>query len=310
MTRVMTAAVRGSIDVIRSPWLVAGALLVTLAAAAPFAVIVGNRLQQALAHEPPIALGSGEIDADWWSEFRAHAEGLAATFTPTVIGFAAPLDNLSALLDATRRPLSLLAPIAAAVIVWAWFWGVALTRFHRPHRRSMRDTVAAGFAHLPRFLIISLAAAAVQLILYLTVHPLLFRVAYQGLADGMSEPAAFAVRVAFYLVFGVLLATVSLAADYSRIIQVVDRPPSVGATIARGTGIVRRHYGVVLALFAATGLLFGLLLAAYGGIEIYGGARVGGWRGVALAQLYIIGRLVIRLTSAASELRLLAALRT
>src|SRR5688572_5887054 len=127
MTRTLTILGRGAIDVCRSPLLIAGALIVTLAAAAPFALIVGNQLQDALANQPPIALGSGEIDADWWSEFRAHAEGLAATFTPTVLGFAAPLDNLSAVLDGTRRPWPLLAPIVAAMVVWAWFWGVALS---------------------------------------------------------------------------------------------------------------------------------------------------------------------------------------
>ena len=50
MTRMLTILGRGAIDVCRSPLLIAGALIVTLAAAAPFALIVGNQLQDALAH--------------------------------------------------------------------------------------------------------------------------------------------------------------------------------------------------------------------------------------------------------------------
>ena len=91
-------------QVARAPLLIVLTVIVTVAAAAPFALVLGAELRAALADQPPIALGSSEIDADWWNEFRSHADGLAATFTPTVIGFAAPLDNLSAIADGTRRP--------------------------------------------------------------------------------------------------------------------------------------------------------------------------------------------------------------
>lgn len=322
MRRVARAVASGVLDVIRSPWLIAGAAIITVMAALPFALIVGDRLQEALANQPPIALGSGEIDADWWSEFRAHAEGLAATFTPTVIGFAAPLDNLSAVLDGTLRPLPLLAPIAVAMLAWAWFWGVALTRFAeqgslapppagRQRARSFRAAGAAGVVHFPRFVVISAAAAVAQLILYLTVHRVLFSVIYErSIGDGTPEPVAFAVRVALYVVFGIVLATVSLVADYTRIVDVVDRPATVGVMMRTGVGFVREHYGAVLAQFVLTGLLFVMLLAVYGTIDIYGGARVAGWRGIAIAQAYILGRLIIRLTFAASEMRLFQALRT
>ena len=309
MRRMLTILGRGAIDVCRSPLLIAGALIVTLAAAAPFALIVGNQLQEALANQPPIALGSGEIDADWWSEYRVHAEGLAATFTPTVIGFAAPLDNLSAILDGTHRPPVLIVPVVTAAIVWAWFWGVVLTRLHA--RGPYRHALAAGFRHLPRFVVISAAAAAAQLVLYLTVHPLLFTViAERVITSGFSEPAAFAVRVVFYGVFVTLIATVSLAADYTRIAQVADRPDSVRTLLGQGVGFVARHFAAVIGLCALIGLLLAILLTGYGALDIYGGSRVGGWRGVALAQLYIIARLIIRLTNAAAELRLFAAVRS
>ena len=64
----------------------------------------------------------------------------------------------------------------------------------------------------------------------------------------------------------------------------------------------------VFALYLAAGLLFVLLLAAYGAIDIAGGVDVGGWRGIVIAQAYIVARIVVRLTFAASELRLYRAL--
>jgi hypothetical protein len=307
MSRVVAAAAGGLLDVLRSPLLVAGAVVVALATAAPFAVVVGDRLREALAHQPPIALGSGEIDADWWSEFRVHAEGLAATFTPAIIGFAAPLDALSGILDGTRRPIVLAMPIVAALVVWSWFWGVALTRFH-DRTLAMRGVLAAGWSHWPRFIAVSLTAAAAQLVLYLTVHPLLFRVVYDGIVnDGTAQPTAFALRVVLYLIFGLVIVTVSLIADYSRAVDVVDRPARFGETWRAGWRFVRGHVSQVLTLYVIIGSLFVALLAVYGIVEIYGGASVGGWRGIAIGQAYIVGRLIIRLSFGASALRLLKA---
>ena len=48
------------------------------------------------------------VNYDWWQEFTSQATGLGTTFSPTIIGFAATLDNISSLLDAQRE----IAPIA------------------------------------------------------------------------------------------------------------------------------------------------------------------------------------------------------
>ena len=58
----MTPAVRsfaaGLWTVLRAPILVIVVVVTTMAAAAPFGAVLGSRLQEALANQPPIALGS------------------------------------------------------------------------------------------------------------------------------------------------------------------------------------------------------------------------------------------------------------
>jgi hypothetical protein len=307
MRRVVSALAGGVGDVLRAPAVIALAGLVTLLSAAPFALVVGNQVREALADQPPIALGSGEIDGDWWSEFLVHARGLAATFTPAIIGFAAPLDNLSGVLDRTRRPAVLLVPVLIAMMAWSWLWGVALTRYHAGPG-SLGRALAAGVSHWPRFFAISAGAAALQIVLYLTIHPLLFGVVFDNMISGAtSEPVAFAIRVGLYLVFGVMIVAVSLVADYSRAFDVVERPGTLMALPGAAVRFVREQATAVATLYLATGLLFVTLFAAFGIVDIYGGSRVGGWRGIAIAQGYIFGRLVIRLTFGASELRLVKA---
>ena len=295
--------------VFRAPILVASVVVLTMAAAIPFGIVLGTRLQEALANQPPIALGSGEIDADWWVEFRAQADGLAATFTPAVIGFAAPLDNLSSVLDGTARPLALAGPVVLAGVLWAWLWGGLLSRF-QSGALGLRGFVSAASRHWPRFLVVSAAAAGVQLLLYLTVHAALFGPIYAALAAGVaSEREAFLIRVGLYLLFGGLLMLVALVGDYTRVAIVVTRPPTLTQAVVAGADFVRRHFGSVATLFVMTGLLFAGLVMVYGAGEIYGGSRVGGWRGIIIGQIYIVARIAIRLIFAASELKLFQALR-
>lgn len=310
MNRATRSLVAGLWMVLRAPILVAVVVVITMAAAAPFGAMLGSQLQQSLSNQPPIALGSGEIDADWWAEFRAHAEGLAATFTPTVIGFAAPLDNLSALLDGDRRPLALIGPVMLTALIWAWLWGGILHRFDVGRGVSLREFVSAAFAHLPRFVLISAVAAAAQLVLYLTIHPLLFGPVFNVLiANVDSERTAFFIRAGLYGLFGIPVVLVTLAADYTRVGLVATVPIRLRDHFGDGVGFLKRNLGSALVLYVLTGMLFVALLAFYGTGEIYGGSRVGGWRGVLVGQAYIVCRLVIRLTFAASEMQLFKSLR-
>jgi len=301
---VTRAWISGIGQVASSPLLVVLTIVLTMAAAVPFGVVLRSELEIALATQPPVDLGSSEVDADWWSEFRAHADGLAATFTPTVIGFAAPLDNLSALLDGSQRPMVLALPIAISLVMWAWLWGVALRRFDLGRGLTIGEAIQSGFSTLPRFVAISVVAAVIQIALYLTIHPLMFQAAYPAvIGSSMSEPAAFAVRIVFYLLFGLLVVVVSLLADYARVAQVVLRPLALGQALSAANQFIRSRFSAVIALYLMTGLLFAVMMTAYGVIDSYGGTRVGGWRGIAIGQAFICGRLVIRLIFGASELQ-------
>ncbi|MEX2269896.1 MAG: hypothetical protein WD690_00400 [Vicinamibacterales bacterium] len=67
---------------------------------------------------------------------------------------------------------------------------------------------------------------------------------------------------------------------------------------------VKAHFLVAVTIYLAAGVLFVTLLIAYAAAESYGGTRLGGWRVIALGQAYILGRLTLRLTPGASDVRL------
>jgi hypothetical protein len=71
-----------------------------------------------------------------------------------------------------------------------------------------------------------------------------------------------------------------------------------------GAAFVRDHLASVAALYLLMGTLFVAVTVAYGALEIYGGSQVSGWRAIAIGQAYIVARLAMRLSVAASELHL------
>lgn len=305
------AFMSGVAAVVTAPMVVIAAAALTMLMALPFAVVLGSRVQHSLSTQPPVALDETEIDPEWWQEFRAHARGLEATFTPAIIGFAAPLDSLSAVLDGRRPALAVLAPIALSIVGWAFFWGGALRRFNGRSAIGPRAFIAEGARFLPRFVIIAIAAALAIVVLYFTLHAIMFGPVYHWLASrASSERTAFFARVVLYAVFFAPVAIVGLIADYARVASVIGSARGAGDSLRAGLAFVRTHFSAVLGVYLLGAALFVLVTVAYGTLEIYGGSQVGGWRVIAIGQFYILIRLGIRLSAAAAGLRLFAARST
>lgn len=310
MGQALRALGSGLRTVITAPVLLFAVTAASLLSALPFGLVLGSQLRVALANRQPVYLGTAEIDAEWWMAFREHAEGLAATFTPAILGAAAPLDNLSALLDGSARPLAILGPVLLSVLVWAWLWGGLLERFHADRLIGVRAFWTAGRRHLWTFAAISLAAAAAHLVLYFTVHALLFGPVFGWLASAAdTERAAFLWRIALYGVFGACLLAVSMVADFARISVVVQSRRGLGQAMAASAAFLRTHAGSALLLYALAGLMFATMLALYVTGEVYGGTRLGGWRSIVIGQGYIVARLAIRLALSAGTVRLFTRLQ-
>lgn len=300
--------IAGIVDVLRSPLLVIGIAAIMLVITVPFAAVVHARLQASLSVQPHVNLNETEIDSEWWMEFRDHARGIMATFTPSVLGFAATLDAISNILDGRAIPAGIVAPLVISLVAWAFMWGAVLERFRAGRGLGVAGFARAGAMHFVPFVVIAIVAAAINLLLFVTVHRLLFGPVHAWLV-GMTttERDAFFVRVVLYLIFFALIATVSLVADYARMAAVADARSGPLTLLRHSLAFIRTHVGAVATLFILTGLIFVVITVAYGTLEVVGGSEVGGWRAVAIGQAYVLLRLAIRLTFAASELRLFSA---
>lgn len=274
-------------------WLLAyaGSLAVALPVAAMMAITLSGA-----ADGYPAPLGRGALDVDWWQRLRQHEAGLATEFLPRTLGFAAPLDSISVLVGG---PTWHAAPVVMALVVyavtWAVLWAMVLTRLARTREAGARQAWHAARRFAGPMLSISVVAALVAGVLYLTLQPVLLDWLDVRLARGADSRAAFLIRTALAATFGAALLGVSVTADVARAHSVLAGEPSLVRNLGAAWRLVTRSAATVTLICMTWLALHLLLLAGYGVAEVIGGARLGGWRAVLVAQGYVAARLLLRL---------------
>jgi hypothetical protein len=303
---VFACFVDGARRVARAPGVLGGVWVVNLLLAVPFALAVRGALEAHFGDSVVARDAAQGFSLDWWGEFAARADGLAATFSASVIGFAAVLRNLSDLADA-RAPI---APLAGAIglwlLAWTFLWGGILDRYARP-----RATRAAGFfgacgAHAGRMLRLGLLAGIAYAVLMWYVHPLLFESLYGWMTHDLAvERTAFLIRLSLYLLFGALLLIVHIVTDLARVRAVIeDRRSMIGAYLA-GWRLLAARPGAVLGVYGLAAVALVIWLALYA-LVAPGARGSGAWVWVAFlaGQVYLAGRLWLKLQVPASLIAL------
>ena len=289
--------------VTRAPAILAGVWVLTILVSLPLALGLRTMLDQHLGDSLAADSAVTGVNYDWWQEFSDQATGLGVTFRPTIIGFGAVLDNLSAFIDNEHKPIVIVGAAAAYVLLWLFFAGGIIDRYARE-----RPTRAAGFfaacgVFFFRFLRLAIVMWIVYAVLFGYVHPMLFNTWLTRLTrEVTAERTAFFMRVGFYVVFGSLIALANLIFDYAKVRAVVEDRRSMLGAIRAAAAFARRNSGTALGLYLFDVALFAIVVAAYA--LVAPGAGRGGWTtwaGLLVGQLYILARLWVKLVFWASE---------
>jgi hypothetical protein len=299
---ILTAWLDGFARVRQAPAVLVGVFVVTLAAAAPLAIVMRGLIDGHLGSSLAANAAADSVNYDWWQEFSSQASGLGTTFTPVVIGFASTLDSLSGIFDASRPIMPIAAALAAYLLVWTFLSGGILDRYARQRPTRAHGFFAACGVYFWRFLRLGLVAGVLYWTLFAYAHPWLLDGVYDWLiVDVSAERVAFAWRFLLYAVFGATLVAVNIAMDYAKIRLVVeDRRSAIGA-LSAALGFLGRHSGRALGLYALNGLVFLGLIALWAFIDPgAGSAGLSMWVGFAATQLYLLARLALKLQFMAS----------
>jgi hypothetical protein len=286
-----------------APGLLLGVYAMTVVLALPLAITMRGLLQAHLGASLAAEEAANGVNYDWWQEFTSQATGLGTTFSPTIIGFAATLDNISSLLDAHREIAPIAGALALYLLSWTFLVGGVIDRYARQRPVRAAGFFAASGVHFFRLLRLAVVSGFVYWWLFAYVHPWLFLEWFPARTRTMSvERDVFFWRVALYVLFGALLVVINVIFDYAKIrIVVEDRRSALGA-LSAAVRFVWRQRGRVASLYALNGLAFLIVIAAWAlvapGVQT---GRAELWLGFLASQLYVLARLALKLQFLASE---------
>lgn len=300
---MMTAWRDGIRRVNGAPALLLGVWALTLLVSVPMAAAMRGMLAQHLGASLAADTAASGVNYDWMQEFSDQAAGLGVTFRPTILGFGAVLDNLSAFIDNTERPVVIVGAATVYIVLWIFVAGGIIDRYARDRPTRTVGFFASSGVFFFRFLRLAAVQWIVYAVLFGSVHPLLFDRLYPGLVHEVTvERTAFAVRVALYLVFGGVVAACATVFDYAKVRAVVEDRRSMLSAIAEAIGFIGRNAAAAVSLFLANFALFTAVIGLYALVAPgAGGAGASMWIGFAVGQLYVIARLWVKLVFWASE---------
>jgi len=286
----------------RAPAILAGVWLLTIAVGLPAALVVRGAIARQLGRSTTADAVAAGADYDWMQEFAAQASGIGATVRPTIVGFGAVLDNLSGFLDNRPAPLVVAAVAGAYLCAWLFVAGGIIDRYARDRATRAAGFFAASGTFFFRFVRLGIAMLVVYGFLFNVVHRWLFGPLWIRLTHDLTvERTAFLIRVALYIVFGAALAACNAVFDYAKVRAVVEDRRSMLGAIAGALRFIQTNVTSVAALYLADFGLFLLVVIAYGIVAPGAGRGAAVWAVFALAQLYVIARLWVKLVFWASE---------
>jgi len=287
----------------RAPMILIAVWALTVLVSIPLALALRGMLADHLGGSLAAETAASGTNYAWMQEFADQATGLGVTFKPTIIGFGAVLDNLSAFIDDTERPVVIVGAASSYIVLWIFTAGGILDRYARDRATRTHGFFSASGVFFFRFLRLAAVQWIVYAFLFGYVHALLLDRLYARITHDVNvERTAFLVRLALYGVFGILVAACALVFDYAKVRAVVEDRRSMIGAIGAALGFIRRNYAAAAGLFALTFAMFAAVLGLYA--LVAPGAGGGGpsiWIAFAIGQLYIAARLWVKLVFWASE---------
>ncbi|HTD59675.1 MAG TPA: hypothetical protein VK679_03430 [Gemmatimonadaceae bacterium] len=286
-----------------APAVLVGVWAVTVLLSLPLTAAMRSLLQDHLGSSLAADSAASGVNYDWMQEFTGQASGIGATFGPSVIGFGAVIDNLSAFIDNVPRPIAIIGAATAYVVLWVFLAGGIIDRYARDRGTRAHGFFAASGVFFFRFLRLGALMGLAYGMLFRYLHPWLFGRVFGSLTHDLTvERTAFALRVLLYAVFGLALAACNILFDYAKVRAVVeDRRSMLGATAA-GMRFLWRNRAAAAGLYLSDVVMFVVVLTLYAAVAPgAGNAGWSMWLGFLIGQLYVLARLWVKLVFWASE---------
>jgi hypothetical protein len=280
--------------------------LVTIVIALPGAIIMGESIRShigpSLVHQHLL----DELDLGWLGEYRDEASGIEKSLTASAVSKAMFLENVEAWFSGRLFTVDrgLVALGLAYMLIWSLMLAGVLVHLSRgPDRFQLGPFLSGGADYWFRFLRLMVISGVFYYLIYRFAR-WLFPWIEEATKDVTVEGTVLFWNLLGAVAILFLLGLVNMIFDYAKIATVRERCRSMLLAAFRGFVFVFTHplrtFGVYLSL-ALVALLLPLIYLFFGP-----GTGQSTWTTVLLVfligQVYLIARLVLRLTFFGSQL--------
>ena len=192
------------------------------------------------------------FDYLWWQEFRDESQGLEGTFSPSILGKGAILNNLEGLIQLRffRLPLAVLIMGLLYIILHNFLAGGILFTFNQDTVKfKMKRFFDGSGTHFFRFLLLLLISWVVLFTLLSILEYGFSRLMDNVLNNAPSEITPFAYNLGFSLIIFFLILFFQMVFDYARIKTVLEERRDVLRTAFQAFGFVFRRPFSTLGLY-------------------------------------------------------------
>lgn len=250
-----------------------------------------------------------EFDYLWWEEFRDDAQGLELTFTPSLIGKGAILNNLEGLVQwqvFDLPPILLIFGLLYILLRTFLAGGILSIYVKKDTKFSFGAFFQGAGSHFFRFFVLALLSSVFFLVIGKGVKGGFESILNTMRDTAFSEVAPFYWGLVFSAVLLFLFLFVQMVFDYGRIKIVMEDRSDILTATAEAFGFVFRHPGSTLGLFYLLLLVQIIFSVVY--ILLQGIIPDSSFSGVAIAfllqQIFIFSMIGVRCWLYASQMEL------
>ena len=192
------------------------------------------------------------FDYLWWQEFRDKSQGLEKTFTPSLIGKGALLNNLESLVEmrVLEAPPIVLTTGFLYIILHIFLAGGILSIFNKEIPRfSMKGFFKGAGIYFSRFLLLMLVSWLFFLAIGIFLKRGLDSILDNVSRNSISEVTPFYLGLLFSAIIYFFLLFVQMVFDYARLKIVMEERRNILKVTWEAFGFVFRHLGSTLGLF-------------------------------------------------------------
>lgn len=236
------------------------------------------------------------FDGSWFLSFSAQAQGLAKTFDPAVVGIGAVFSGLDASLSGrlfANLPL-IVGAGALYLLMWTFFSAGFIGLYAQQEEEPAFFRRAAQF--FPRFFVLGVMAGVLYFLIFRFIMGGLAHLVDELTRETIDERVQFTYTLIEYAIVWVLLLSVNLLFDYSKIFTVLQNHKNALTAPLKSLRVVFGNMGRTYGLYFSIGIVWIALMLVYW--LVAPGAGQASWvtlfGAFLLGQLYLLSRIWAR----------------